>query len=138
MSMRKRLLTGAVGTFMAASSAVVLAGPAHAAIGDCPSTYLCAWANTDYNSARLTIRESNSDFGKFAQSACTKYGTWNDCASSLYNHTSDRCYRLYATAGWVGGYHTLSSGDVVANLGTAWAYNDVISSDLAIATTGGC
>lgn len=68
----------------------------------------------------------------WGQSTCLKRLTWSDCASSLYNRTSATCFRLYDAADRTGGYHRISPGDTIANLGT-WSYNDVITSNSAIA-----
>ncbi|WP_344067945.1 peptidase inhibitor family I36 protein [Nostocoides vanveenii] len=114
-----------------------VAQEAQAAVGDCPSSYMCAWNGTNYNGARLQIQGTNHNWGVFSEPNCGKYFTWNDCASSLYNHTSNSCFRFYANADFIGGYHTLKHGDLIANLGS-WAYDNVISSDIQYTTSGGC
>lgn len=136
MSIRK-VFAGVMAAGAIMASSIFTSTPAQAAIGDCPSSYMCAWANINYTSARLQIQGSNSNWGVWGQSACSKYLTWNDCASSLYNNTTNKCFRFYAEANYLGGYHTLKHGDTIANLGT-WNYNDTISSDQAFTTTGAC
>lgn len=128
-----RTVAGTFATALGISVASVgVAVPANAAIGDCASGYLCAWVDTNYNGARLQLSSSNNNWGIWGQSTCLKRLTWSDCASSLYNRTSATCFRLYDAADRTGGYHRISPGDTIANLGT-WSYNDVITSNSAIA-----
>lgn len=125
----------AVGTFAAALgigfATVGVAAPANAAIGDCASGTFCAWVDTNYNGPRLQLTGSNNNWGIWGQSRCLARLNWSDCASSLYNRTSGKCFRLYDAANRTGGYHRLNAGDTIANLGT-WAYNDKITSNSAI------
>ncbi len=137
MGVRKMFAAGVLAAGAVVASGFVTSGAAQASVGDCPSGYMCAWSDANYNGARLQLTGSNSNWGIWSQSKCLKYLNWNDCASSLYNHTTNKCYRFYADATFGGGYHTLKHGDTIAYLGT-WNFNDTISSDLAYDTTGTC
>lgn len=137
MRVRRMVMAGVMAAGAVLTSPFMMPGAAQAAVGDCPSGYMCAWVNTNYSGARLQLQGSNSNWGIWGQSTCLKRLTWSDCASSLYNHTSNKCFRYYDAAGYSGGYHTLKHGDTIANLGS-WNYNDLITSDKAYSTTGTC
>lgn len=76
-----------------------LAAPAHAApaqpapavpavAGDyqaCPQYFVCAWVDRNFTGPMGRWEHDNADWGDFPNSNCGN-GTWDDCASSVYNH----------------------------------------------------
>lgn len=106
--------------------------PAAAAQSECPSGYLCFWADGPYRGAMGKVRGSNAAWGVFPQSACPRFRTWNDCASSLWNRTS-RPVRVFRDANFGGGFLELAPGQAVAVLSTGSnGWNDAISSNLML------
>lgn len=64
------------------------------AMSDCPAGYLCAWVDGNFGRDRAQFAGDNEAWGLFSDPECVypsgggpfSNGTWNDCASSLYNH----------------------------------------------------
>ncbi|MEV5954377.1 peptidase inhibitor family I36 protein [Streptomyces sp. NPDC051987] len=132
-------------------SAVRAAGPAAAApqavrgaasaavspqaIGDCPSTYFCFWVNSGYNDGPGKFSGANTNWGDYSHSSCSG-GTWNNCASSGYNHgTSGLGVEVWNGTGYTGLSACLPkdwSNNNFANLvwpDSSTSFNDSISSN---------
>jgi hypothetical protein len=59
----------------------------------CPQHWLCFWVNSNEGGAEGKFEGNNSFWGDFGQAQCVfphaahdAHGTWNDCASSIYNN----------------------------------------------------
>ena len=106
------------------------------AIGDCPSTYFCFWVNSGYGDGPGKFSGANDNWGDYSHSTCAS-GTWNNCASSGYNHgTSGLGVEVWNGTGYTGYSACLPkdwSNSNFANL--VWpnsgntAFNDSISSN---------
>lgn len=79
----------------AASHAAVAKAAGHTAAGpgpsvpgsytSCPASDLCFWVNANWGGDMGRFAGSNPWWGDYSQSQC-RGGTWNDCASALYNN----------------------------------------------------
>ncbi|MEY9992910.1 hypothetical protein ABIE67_004942 [Streptomyces sp. V4I8] len=105
------------------------------AVGDCPSTYFCFWSDINYGGAMGKVAGDNPTWTAFRQPACPT-GTWNDCASSGYNHgASGMGVRVYESANYGGRNLCLPKGwhhpefTKVYWPGTSTSINDKISSN---------
>ena len=115
----------------AVASAVLLAptAPAAAAVSDCPETYVCIWENHHYSGrmGRFAGNETNLKNRKTPATNCP--GSWNDCASSVYNNGLSGCaVFLFVDAGYKGKYHTLARGDAENIPDWDPGFNDKLSS----------
>ena len=106
-----------------------------AAESACPSSYFCAWVNANYDIGPGQWAGDNPDWLDFAQSSCAD-GTWNDCASSIYNHgTSGDSVEVYQNVNYGGASACIPDDSAYANLanydypGTTISMNDSISSN---------
>ncbi|MFI9005764.1 peptidase inhibitor family I36 protein [Actinosynnema sp. NPDC053489] len=129
----------AVGTGMVGFAAVANAEPAlrsapevvpTAAPAGCHSSNVCFWANNNYNDGPGELSGTNPDWRRFAHGSCGG-GTWNNCASSVYNNGT-QCWAdlwdgLDYALGSRGGL-SLSRGTGIANLGS-WDFDNAISSN---------
>ncbi|MER5515974.1 peptidase inhibitor family I36 protein [Streptomyces sp. NPDC048254] len=105
------------------------------AIGDCPSTYFCFWVNLNYGDGPGKFSGANDDWSDYSHSTCAS-GTWNNCASSGYNHGSSGLgVEVWNGTGYTGSSACLPkdwSNSNFANLvwpGTSTSFNDSISSN---------
>jgi hypothetical protein len=122
-----------------AGSGAAQAAVSPMAVSDCKETFFCFWVSADYKVAMGKVAGDNKSWTAFAQSACEK-GTWNDCASSGYNHgTSGMGVRVYENSNYnqdvSGGSKCLPKGwqgstfTRVYWAGTSTSINDKISSN---------
>jgi hypothetical protein len=112
------------------------AAPAAAAKSDCPSTYFCVWVNSGYNNGPGKFGGNNDNWSNFSHSGCQS-GTWNNCASSGYNHGSSGLgVEVYNGINRGGASACLPQGWSLSNFsgfvypGTSVGFNDSISSNL--------
>ena len=105
------------------------------AIGDCPATYLCVWVNINYNGGPAKFAGNNSSWSAFPSGGCQVH-SWNDCASSGYNHgTSGLGVDVYRDIYYGGNAACLPKGWNYADFtklvwpGTSHTFNDSISSN---------
>ncbi|MBD3941761.1 peptidase inhibitor family I36 protein [Microbacterium sp. NEAU-LLC] len=97
---RKRVTVAAIGAAALVSASVAgIAGPASAALSDCPSSYLCIWKDASFATAG-----SGTAYVKFQQ-YIPDYATWdyagtsydaNNSATSIYNHGVTETAYMYA------------------------------------------
>lgn len=69
---------------------------------DCPSPYVCFWVNAHYDGPMGKLAGDNPRWDVFAQSRCP-HGTWEDCASSTYNHSPICTVSLWTARSYLGG-----------------------------------
>jgi hypothetical protein len=124
-------------TSAAASAATVTpAGLTACAPGD-----LCFWVNAGYLGAMGHVSGNNAFWGVFLQAQC-RGGTWNDCASSLYNHGNYDAVLVYQDKGPSGAYACVPRTAHWSDLTKYYSndghgLNDAISSN-AWLTTASC
>src|SRR5690348_7399782 len=115
----------------AVATAVLIApaGPASASSADCPSTNVCWWEDAGYT-GRMGHSVGNQENLKRRETPAAHCdGTWNDCASSVYNHGTSGCaVFLFVDAGYTGKYHTLAKGDKESIPSWDPGFNDKLSS----------
>lgn len=114
----RRLLRGIIAALVLVISPVVLNGNAHAAPAGCPSTYLCVYTNTNYNTAVWNkIYYSNTDWGYYP------LDVWNNDYSWFNNGTQNVCV-LHGNYNLAGQYYLtvpLTQGTGYTS-GYAWSY----------------
>jgi hypothetical protein len=104
-------------------------------IGDCPATYLCVWVNANYSGGPAKFAGNNDHWSAFPSQGC-QVRSWNDCASSGYNHgTSGLGVEVYRDNYYSGlqaclpkGWHNGDFSKLVWG-GTNNTFNDSISSN---------
>jgi hypothetical protein len=103
--------------------------------GVCPSTYLCFWVNSGFTANWGKFAGNNPSWGAYSQSECAG-GTWNDCASSLYNNGSTEQALVWQNNSYKGGYACVARGTTMYSNLANWTYannsasmNDSISSN---------
>lgn len=106
-----------------------------AAESACPASYFCAWVNANYSIGPGQWAGDNPNWLDFAESSCASH-TWNDCASSIYNHgTSGDSVEVYQNVNYGGASACISDNTAYADLadyvypGTDISMNDSISSN---------
>ncbi|VXB03751.1 peptidase inhibitor family I36 protein [Aeromicrobium sp. 9AM] len=105
-----RILTSATILTAVAAANLLSAGPADAAIGDCPSGYMCLWSQPNYSG---TIKKINATGSYKAIGLST--------VESYYNHRSKRTW-LHSTTDGSGSYVCLDPGDRASSL-SGWQDN---------------
>lgn len=73
-----------------------------AGMNNCPSPYVCFWVNAYYQGAMGKLAGDNQRWDRFSQSQCP-HGTWEDCASSTYNHSPVCTVSLWTDRYYLGG-----------------------------------
>jgi hypothetical protein len=65
-----------------------LSEAALAGMADCPSSWVCIWADTNFGGGTPGKWQDDEDnYGNWKHSTCTRSnGFWSNCASSVYNH----------------------------------------------------
>lgn len=78
---------------------------------DCPSTYLCMWVDKNWVGKMGKVNGNNKSWtgSAFAQSYCAG-GTWNDCASGLYNNGQYDEVEVFQDANYLGGHGCIPIG----------------------------
>jgi len=101
----------------------------------CTSTYFCVWVNKDYNDGPGKFAKDNPYWSDFPKASCPS-GTWNNCASSGWNHgTSGLGVEVWQYQNYGGASACLPRGWRLANFagyvypGTSVSFNDSISSN---------
>lgn len=117
----------------AVQSAAVAGAVVPAATSSCPAGYLCFWVNAGYTGNMGKFAGNNPWWGQFSQAQC-KSGTWNDCASSLYNHGNYDAVFVYQDINYGGGRACVARGTAWSNLTTMYSndghgLNDAITSN---------
>jgi hypothetical protein len=100
--MRFRLWTVLALALSLLGGSVALAGSASAARVDCKTGYFCFWVDSNFAGPRYNLGsgDRNSNLQNNACGGCISStnsaanGTWNEMASSWYNHTSTH-YCIY-------------------------------------------
>jgi hypothetical protein len=121
-----------------AASAAQPAAMQPAAQSSCPAGYLCFWVNAGYAGAMGKFAGDNGWWGQYSQAQC-QTGTWNDCASSLYNHGNYDAVYVYQDVNYGGGRACAARGTAWSNLTTLHfnngaGMNDVITSNKWLTT----
>jgi hypothetical protein len=79
---------------MAADGRAVSAAALARARSDCPATWFCVWADANFSRGPGKWQNDEHLYGRWTTSQCPSSppsrATWNDCASSVYNH-GDSC-----------------------------------------------
>lgn len=136
---RVLLVLAAVAMVLFGSAAVASAEPVQRSTEEvapmapppgCTSTNVCFWVNNNYSDGPGRLAGTNPDWRRFAHRTCGG-GTWNDCASSVYN-AGTRCWAYL----WDGFSYTLGArgniglnrGVGIPNLG-AWGFDNAASSN---------
>ncbi|WBB77276.1 peptidase inhibitor family I36 protein [Micromonospora sp. WMMD882] len=132
----RRTAAAAVGVVLAAGAgAVALAPAAQAAHADCPqeSGYLCFWDGTNYAGTPGKLSGANTNWTAFPRSGCPS-GTWNDCASSIWNEGLSCDAVVHSAANYGGDPWVIKRDTGAANLAdwkrpSGGNWNNVISSN---------
>ncbi|QFZ20127.1 peptidase inhibitor family I36 protein [Saccharothrix syringae] len=103
---------------------------AMAAPAGCDLGNVCFWVNSGYRDGPGQLAGTNNDWRVFAHGSCPG-DTWNNCASSVYNHGRscwaylwDGFNRTLGTLGNIG----LNREVGISNLAD-WGFNDAASSN---------
>lgn len=136
----RRSALALVAAFAASIIALVVApAAAQASTSQCGATYFCVWNNTGYTDGPAQFAGNNQNWTDFAHSTCPS-GTWNDCASSAYNHgTSGKGVNVYIDSDYRTASSCIPAGAEVSNL-SSQAYtngksvNNSISSNVWTST----
>ncbi|WP_327371257.1 peptidase inhibitor family I36 protein [Streptomyces sp. NBC_01217] len=108
----------------------ILAAPA-----GCTAGNLCFWVNDNWNDGPGRLDGNNPDWGVYSHSTCGS-GTWEDCASSLYNNGNNCTAHVYYLENYQtpklsisrqSGYNSLSA--VPLGYGVSGNWNDNIRSN---------
>jgi len=79
---------GILGAVLGLTALVALpATPAAASMSQCASGFFCVWNATGFTDGPGSFGGNNQNWSLFSHSTCPS-GTWNNCASSAYNHGS--------------------------------------------------
>ena len=123
----------------ASAPVTTLAAPA-----GCSSGNVCFWKNAGYSDGPGELSNRNPDWSVFSHSSCAG-GTWNDCASSVYNAGVScsamlwpaKNYHIQGTIGTI----KLTRGTGMTNLAdlplAGNIFNDEISSNSWVTEAGG-
>ncbi|MFI5841549.1 peptidase inhibitor family I36 protein [Catenuloplanes sp. NPDC051500] len=103
-----------------AQSAAVLAESAPAAAAaaappNCTPTNLCFWNYINYSDGPGRLSGSNPNWGAFSHASCPS-GTWNDCASSLFNNGTSCTAHVYYYTNYGTPVHNIGIGGARTNL----------------------
>jgi Peptidase inhibitor family I36 len=99
----------------------------------CPSGDLCFWVGANYTGAMGELSGNNGSWTKFTELQCL-YGSWNDCASAIYNHGASKNARVFRNNNGGGGGRCIPRGTAWSNLTSQYFdnganMNDAISSN---------
>jgi hypothetical protein len=94
----------------------------------CPSGDLCFWVGAGYTGAMGQVAGNNASWTRFSQSQCAG-GTWNDCASAIYNHGASENARVFRDANGGGGGRCIPRGTAWNNLTSQYFDNGVKMND---------
>jgi hypothetical protein len=109
-------------TEQAASTSAQPSAMQPAALSSCPASNLCFWVNAGYAGNMGKFAGDNGWWGQYSQAQCAS-GTWNDCASSLYNHGNYDAVYVYQDVNGGGGRACVAKGTAWSNL-TTLHYNN--------------
>jgi hypothetical protein len=119
-------------------------------VADCTASYsgdLCWWVGAEETGVMHPVRDAITNWMSQKEPTCLNQdfdsnGTWNDCASTLYNANGSYGAQVYQNSQDLGDGYCVPPGTLVYNLvntpfaGTATNMNDQISSNRWRA--GGC
>jgi hypothetical protein len=108
-------------------------------IADCQAAdptrrFVCWWVGANETGKMHPVRDAISDWKTQKEATCLG-GTWNDCASTLYNDNSVQGAWFFYNSGDSGSDFCMVSGSFLSNLavedypGTGFTINDTISSN---------
>jgi Peptidase inhibitor family I36 len=103
-------------------------------LADCPVNDLCWWVDANQVGKMHPVRDAVSNWTTQKEPTCPS-GTWNDCASTLYNHNPSLAAWLWYNAGNGGPDFCMPPGSYLGNLtdydypGTTVNINDTISAN---------
>jgi peptidase inhibitor family I36 len=109
----------AAGPAAAAPAAVTssLSEAALAGMADCPSSWVCIWADTNFGGTPGKWQDNEDNYGDWAHSTCSRSnGRWSNCASSVYNHGEHCNVAFYDAPGYGGANLPLRKGSYLAYL----------------------
>lgn len=110
-------LAAALATAPTAASATAPTAVQPAGASACPAGYLCFWADANFSNAMGKFAGTNDWWGAYSEAACNhsdSNGTWNDCASSIYNHDNYDVMTVWKDLNHTGDHQCLP-------LGTQWS-----------------
>jgi hypothetical protein len=103
-------------------------------LADCPVNDLCWWVNVNQTGKMHPVRDAVSNWTTQKEPSCPSR-TWNDCASTLYNHNPHLAAWLWDNAGDGGPDFCMAPGSYLGNLAnqdypsTGFGINDTISAN---------
>ncbi|MEZ7002100.1 peptidase inhibitor family I36 protein [Streptomyces sp. SCSIO 75703] len=85
-----RIAAVASAVAFAGGGLLVTAGPAQAAKSDCPKTYLCSWATTNFSGTPGKVQGDNSNLRQYAKFANSRsmYNNGTSCSVRVWSGTS--------------------------------------------------
>jgi hypothetical protein len=95
---------------------------------DCPSGYLCFWVDANWVGKMGKVAGNNGSWTNLSESTC-KGGTWNDCASALFNNGAVDNARVFKDANGKGGGRCVVRGTKWSNLTAQYFDNGVKMND---------
>ncbi|GIH19431.1 peptidase inhibitor family I36 protein [Rugosimonospora africana] len=95
---------------------------------DCPLGDLCFWVDANWIGKMGMVSGNNGSWTKFAEPQCNG-GTWNDCASAIYNHGQYSNARVFKDDNGGGGGSCLPRGTMWSNLTSHYFDNGVKMND---------
>lgn len=99
------------GASSGAADAVVLAG-----MSACPLTYFCVWNKANFSDGPGKWANAEWNYTNWSHDSCP-HGSWNDCASSVYNHGQSCKVTFYENIDFEGAFfYQLPRGSYLANL----------------------
>jgi hypothetical protein len=101
------------------SGAASVSAPAAATgLADCLLGRVCVWVNTDFSDGPGQWEDNESDYTRYSHPSCGDRAskTWNNCASSVYNHGAHCNIVFYDGTGMTGATLPLRKGSYLANL----------------------
>jgi hypothetical protein len=85
---------------------------------DCPASNFCAWDNYNFSGGPGEWSGNASNYTSWAHSGCglTSLWTWDNCASSVYNHGDNCNLTFYDGINYTGAYYNLPRGSYLARM----------------------
>jgi hypothetical protein len=101
-----------------ATTTVVDGDQTAAAREDCSPGNFCAWDNYEFRGGPGEWSGNASNYSGWVHTGCgaTSLWTWNNCASSVYNHGDDCNLTFYDGINYTGAYYNLPRGSYLARM----------------------
>lgn len=133
-AVRRSARLGFLGTLLGMTALVALpATPAAASLSQCASGFICVWNATGYTDGPGSFGGSNQNWSLFSHSTCPS-GTWNNCASSVYNHGSSGLgVNVYVDIDYATGSLCVPQGAGASDL-SVWQYTNGANANNSISS----